>query len=276
MKSQKLISLLRGLVILILFMSCKTQVLVEQNQSTAGLVFIRSGKIQSFDIDKFGQFYTVDIHGELSKSDSKGTTTHSFSSNTLGELKSIDVSNPLKVLLFYRDFQHVVFLDNTLSETGRYSLDALGALDVSAVGLSNENNMWIYDPSESKLKKIDQDGNPLISSSQLVTYLGDLQPEHIIEAENYVIINDPDKGLYLFDTFGNYINSLKYNGIQSISTADKQVRFVHDGKYIGWNMDNYTTEEITIPELRTNQVRLLNGKIYYVSNGDIRVVDLRN
>src|SRR5204863_7479168 len=76
----------------------------------------------------------------------------------------IDVSNPLKVLLYYRDFATIVVLDRLLNVRNTIDLRKQNILQARAIGQSYDNKIWIYDEVENKLKKIDEEGRLLLQT----------------------------------------------------------------------------------------------------------------
>jgi len=64
--------------------------------------------------DHLGQFYMFDDK-QITKYDQKGNRVCSYSNNQLGSISHADVSDPLRIMLFYRDFNKLVFLDKNLA-----------------------------------------------------------------------------------------------------------------------------------------------------------------
>lgn len=64
---------------------------------------------------------------------------------SLGKITKIDLQNPLKIVLFYENFNTVVTLDNQLSETQKinFSENEIPIL-VTATGIASQNRLWIY------------------------------------------------------------------------------------------------------------------------------------
>jgi len=71
-----------------------------------------------------------------------------------GQASFIDVSNPLKVLLYYKDFATVVYAGSFLNIRNTIDLRKQNILQVKAIGQSYDNKIWVYDELESKLKKL--------------------------------------------------------------------------------------------------------------------------
>src|ERR1051325_6315709 len=99
---------------------------------------------KNFTTDNLGNDYL--LNGNLlEKYDGDGNFQKNFSNKNLGSISSVDAGNPLKVLVFYRSFQQVIFLDNMFSQSGNsISLDALGYNQTSLACSSHNSGFWIF------------------------------------------------------------------------------------------------------------------------------------
>ncbi|AWI25498.1 hypothetical protein [Flavobacterium pallidum] len=81
---------------------------------------------------------------------------------SLGKITRVDLQNPLKILLFYGNFNSAVLLDNQLNEVQRISFSALPEpLTVAACGTASQNRLWVYDSVSQKLILFDYLNNTL-------------------------------------------------------------------------------------------------------------------
>lgn len=71
---------------------------------------------------------------------------------SLGKITKVDLQNPLKILVFYEDFNAVILLDNQLNEIQKinFSNDNASIL-TSAIGVASQNNIWIFNSLSQKL-----------------------------------------------------------------------------------------------------------------------------
>lgn len=87
-----------------------------------------------------------------------------FSNSRLGQLSTIDASNPLTTLCFYEDYQVAVLLDRTLNPLTKINLTDWGYANVTAICQSGNNELWIYDASAMQLILLSKDrGTPVKS-----------------------------------------------------------------------------------------------------------------
>src|SRR5271157_882697 len=83
-------------------------------------------QISFMTTDNLGNLYVL-VNNELKKFDSQGNLLKTFSDKSHGNINFVDVSDPLKILLHFRDFHQLLFLDNTLSvKSDPILLDGLG------------------------------------------------------------------------------------------------------------------------------------------------------
>lgn len=83
----------------------------------------------------------------MNKSDKK-----TYFDSQLGKLEAAIVTNPLQIILFYKDFNTLVFLDNQLNETTRIEGNkSENNLIFDKIGLAQKNNFWFYEPNVQKI-----------------------------------------------------------------------------------------------------------------------------
>jgi hypothetical protein len=71
---------------------------------------------------------------------------------SLGKITRVDFQNPLQIVLFYKDFNTVILLDNQLNEVQKIDFNAQQiAINTEAVALSSQNKLWLYDGIGSKI-----------------------------------------------------------------------------------------------------------------------------
>ena len=233
----------------LLLMSCNT---TKSAIGTFSCELINS-PIIFFKIDVFGNIYTVDPSNKLKVYDPTLNLLFEYYNNGLGDITYIDITNPRKIILFFSGFQKMVFLDNTLSEIGRYESDFNLPFDIRAIGSSRDNNIWIYDALDYRLKKIDAKGRPILSTNPLQTHLDiDVIPDYIIEYNNEVLLIEEDKGVIVFDNLGNYLRYIRLDGAFSISVKENKLLYVKESFFYSKSLNNVFEETVQIQELSTN------------------------
>src|SRR5688572_11452353 len=158
------------------------------------------GEIADVAIDNLDNVYILTTNDQLKKYKPSGDSLAVYNNvRKFGKIYSIDVSNPLKVLLYYKDFSSIVVLDRLLAVRSTIDLRRKNILQVTAIGQSYDNNIWVFDAFDNKLKKIDDEGNILLETPDLrQVFSQELTPQQIIDQNNQLYFYVPVNGLFVF------------------------------------------------------------------------------
>lgn len=106
--------------------------------------------------DKLGNKYLWDSY-ELIKKNSKGEFLFSWQNPAGGKLSWIDPGDPFRILVFSKEANQVLWLDNKLAPiTDPVNLDQINILEVSGICSSKDGGFWVIDASTQKLIKLNQ------------------------------------------------------------------------------------------------------------------------
>ncbi|MFM7838426.1 MAG: hypothetical protein ACKO6K_02570, partial [Chitinophagaceae bacterium] len=109
------------------------------------------GLFSEVAVDQLNFIYLITTGGQLKKYNTRGDSLGMFNEvRRLGQLTAIDVSNPMKTLLFYQHFNTGVVLDRFLGRRNTLDLRQVNLLQVKAIGQAYDNGYWIYDEQESR------------------------------------------------------------------------------------------------------------------------------
>lgn len=97
---------------------------------------------QFLGYDQFGFYYTIK-NNVFSKT--KDNAAIEYKNISLGKITKVDLQNPLKIILFYENFNTVILLDNQLSEIQKinFSHNTIPIV-VNAIGIASHNQLWVY------------------------------------------------------------------------------------------------------------------------------------
>ncbi len=81
---------------------------------------------------------------------------YQFKDFNLGDLTSVDLIDPLRILLFYKDSNTVILLDNRLNELNRISFNEIKPLrTVSHATLAGNRHLWLFNVDSQRLEVFD-------------------------------------------------------------------------------------------------------------------------
>lgn len=175
---------------------------------------IISGEFTDFNVDNLGNLYVMSSSGQLKKLSPKGDSLAVFNNvRQYGKIHNIDVSNPLKVLLYFKDFGTIVVLDRFLNTRNTIDLRRIQLFQVKSIGQSYDNNIWVFDELESKLKRIAEDGRIIDQSTDFRQLFDSTpSPDFIVDQNKLVYLYDSAKGAFIFDYYGTFKNRIRFLG----------------------------------------------------------------
>ncbi len=199
-------------------------------------------------IDNFSNFYTA-TDNKVFKFSPDGTYLYPYEEFNYGKIGMVDVTNPMKILVFCPDFMTVITLDKYLSPLTTYNFFDLGYQNVSAVTMSNDGLLWFYDNTDFKLKKIDETGAIKLQSQPLNTALDAVpNPDFMVEKDNAVYLNDPAIGIMVFDIFGNYNKTIPIKGLKKFQVFQDQIIYFDSGRLNAYNFISLDLKSIQLPD----------------------------
>lgn len=260
----------------LIFPSCSAKI-PSPPPDTSAYELIKKIEIQSKLIatDKLQQLYVITINNEVIKYSPDGKELFRFSNNTLGDLTHIDITNPFSVLLYYSEFMTVYTLDRTLNKTGEFSLFDLNLIDVETVGMSNDNNVWLYDLVFYKIKKINRNGEVLRESIINLSneFEKPLQPNFILERDNWLYVNDPNLGILVFDIYAQYQKTINLKGLTYFQIIDNQLIYKEKKQLKSFNLKSLSTKIIDLPEgvSSGNQIAIQKSRLFVRKRDGVEV-----
>ena len=231
--------------------------------------------ISSFTVDNLGELYIINIDNQLKKYNEKGDSVGVFNQVTkYGKLSYVEAKNPWKAILFYQDYLTIVLLDKYLNVLTNINLRNQDIFRVKAVTTSYDNNIWLFDEQDNKLKKIDDSGNRLFETVDFRLLFDSVPtPQKIIDYDGFVYLYDPEKGLYTFDYYGSFKNRLSFLHWTDIEIIDKQI--------YGFDKDHLYRYTPPLPDVKkyslspslqnNNSIKVSNHRIYMLKNQQLEI-----
>lgn len=223
--------------------------------------------IVDFTVDNLGNIYVLNIDNQLKKLNADGDSLAVFNDvRRYGKIATIDASNPLKVLVYYREFTTIIELDRYLNIVNTIDLRKQNILQAKAVGLAYDNNVWVYDEMDAKLKRIGDDGS-LVDQTTDFRQLFDSTPDPAIirDQGGLVYLYDPVKGVYAFDHYGALKSHLILPGWLDFDVIDKSLLGRDDKKFYRYQLGTLDMREEPIPAAYAGATRIrITPTVIYV------------
>lgn len=223
--------------------------------------------------DNFSNLYVIKDF-RITLFDLNGEQQFVFEDYSNGKISQVDVTDPMKIIVYYKDFMFVRLLDKTLSDLSSFRLNNFGFDLVEAIGHTRDRKFWIYSQSDFKLKKIDDAGN-VFNESELFNILFEeaINPTKIIEYEGFVYLLDEENGVYVFDQFGTYSKRIPLKNINYLQILQNKLIYFNGESLNSYDLNWSTSKEMPLPikEDPILGVLLQKGRLFVQTKGKIHI-----
>ncbi len=235
--------------------------------------------IESFTVNNLGEIYIINTNNQLKKLNDKGDSAGVFNMVTkYGRLSYVEAQNPWRTILYYKNFFTIVLLDKFLNVLTNINLRKQNIFSVKAVTGSYDNNIWLYDEQDSKLKKIDDAGNILMETVDFRRLLDSVpSPVQIIDSDGFVYLYDPKKGLYVFDYYGSFKNKLSFLNWKDFTVTGKKIYGFDDNYFYSYELNSLDLKQYALPLIfkEYTALKVGNNKLYLLKNNNLQVYSLQ-
>lgn len=200
-------------------------------------------------MDELGNTYVVRNDNALIRYDNQGDSTGFYRSVLNGDITAIDATNPLRVLLYYAAYTKALLLDRMLSEKSAIDLRRQHILTSAAVATSSDGKLWVYDPFNARLIKVDDAGEITRTSNDLRQQIEEVPtPVFMLERDRRVYVADLSRGVLVFDQFANYISTLPLKPVERLQAFDQQLVYRIGNTLHSYDMKSFSAREFPLPD----------------------------
>lgn len=234
------------------------------SQKTIETSFVSKTKFEAenlIDIDNFGTFFY--INNNVFNKQQKGKSLN-YSNVQLGSITSANTFNPLKINLFYKDFNTVIILDNRLGEMFKIDFNNVEPYkNIAHISTGFDNTLWLFNQDTQQLELFDYK-TKVTRTKTLPIKNNVLQ---IISNYNYCWLLTK-KHLYKYNYFGSLVLKMEHNGFSDMAENNGNIILKKDNNlfYLKKNAKNITP--IAIPNLLIKQF-FVTGETLYIYADEI-------
>lgn len=222
-----------------------------------------------FDIDSFGTLYFSKEDNSFNKKTKDTTIT--YSNFQLGEISSANAFNPLKVNLFYQDFNTVLILDNRLAEIYKIDFNTIQPYkNVSFVSTGFSNTLWLFNLDKQHLELYDYKTNTVkLKTVPVQSNVLDLKSDY-----NYCYMLT-ENFLYVYNYFGSLIGKYKNEDYEAMAFSKGHLVLKKENQLYILSKDDTIITPIKHPNLLINQFLVTNETLYIYHNNLLRQYQLK-
>lgn len=192
----------------------------------------------------------IGAKSQLTKLDMEGAFIGQYFPMFQGNITCIDAKDPRRILVYFKDYSYVVFLNQDLVNAGTlsfYNMNrrpqpiSLDVINLSFASLSclDEYNeaYWVYDENTSDLVLVDQNNQIDFKGDALDQFLDfDPEPNFMIMEANRLFINNPSSGVYIFDENARFVMKLPLFGLKKIQVFEDMLFYTSNSFLIAYNL----------------------------------------
>ncbi len=201
---------------------------ISNNDSLNNLELIKTIKVQGNKIysDPLENYY-IATQNSIWKTSSQNNNNFVFSAKKSGNINYIDAGDPMKILVFYKDLSLITFLDNFLAEESlNIQLLDFNLDQAEVVCKSLNNGIWVYEAKQDKLVKINNNLQQEIEILNVQRMLGEaFAPKQMLERTSGLYLNDPEKGIFVFDNYGAFLRKIPETNISKFNVFENVIAF---------------------------------------------------
>ncbi|MCF8294031.1 MAG: hypothetical protein K9I70_09490 [Chitinophagaceae bacterium] len=217
--------------------------------SADSLVFLKTIPIEArlVSTDPVGNIYLVKENNTLLRLNDKGDSIGVFNEIKKGKISHIDASNPLRILLFFSDYNQLVVLNNMLTRKNVYQLNSIGLNNVSCIANSADGNIWLYDQSSGSLLKVNEQLTILQNTNLRTISENPTSPTDMTEYDRALYIADTVDGIRKFDQFGFY-NTTYHIKTSSFQFFNAYLVYFSTPYLFSYHTKSFTERKLPLPE----------------------------
>lgn len=228
------------------------------SQNSIEVQFIDKIKPQEDNLIQIDNFKNAYYVGENALVKQTNTSEYIYNNFQLGQLNIVDVFNPLKINLFYRDFNTLVVLDNRLSEIEKINFNLKRPFrNVSHIATAHDNTIWCFNQNTQELELFDYRTNTTKAKTLPI-------PENVIQiTSNYNTCWVLTKNyLYVYNYFGSLLKKMKNDGYSSLRECNGNI-VLQKGNFLFYLKNNTGNAiPIQLPNLLIKQFFVTNETLY--------------
>ncbi|WP_191858090.1 hypothetical protein [Hanstruepera ponticola] len=220
-------------------------------------------------IDNFGTEYYV-TNNILYKKTPEATIN--YSNVQLGNITTVNTYNPLKIVLFYQDFNTVIILDNRLAEVFKIDFNTTQTYrNVSHVSIGNDNTIWIFNRDIQQLELYDYKLKQVRATTLPVTSeVLDLKSNYNycwLLTENFV---------YKYNYFSSLLYKIKNEGYQKLAETNDNILLQRENELLYLDDKTQKILPLNLPELLIKQFLVTTETLYIYDSKILHEFQLKN
>ena len=232
--------------------------------------WIKAVDASAVEVDRLGNIYLMK-NNVVAKYDADMNFLCAYDNYPAGSMSSLDVSNPFKVIVFYSEFNKLIYLDSKLAELlSPLMLDDAGLYNIKVVCSSSFGGFWVFDEQNSCVRRV----NPSLEVSQQGTNiydkLGDADVVAMRESINYLFLLTDNGKVLILDKFGNFYRTFETDGECTDFCIDNDILYYSiNGEIVAYDVADDKTVPIPTDGKKADKFRIRHDLLYLLDDNKL-------
>ena len=220
-------------------------------------------------LDKFDDLYYLKNNVLFKVNDNQNWQ---FKDYNLGEIHFVDITNPLQILVFYKNFQSIVILDNQLNEIRRTAINPEENFFIKHISLSIQNKMWFYDEKFQRFGLFDMQKSHWSSFPYVIKN----NPISFFSSLNNLYWLDENNNLFEMSIFGQVNKLVNFDQNTFVHAVnDLTIIFEKNKKFFQMNYKKDEVLEIKIPLEKFEKIMFKKQKMFIFTDTNFYLYTLK-
>lgn len=188
-----------------------------------------------------------------------------FKDFQLGDIYSVDIINPMNIVVYYQDFNTAVLLDNKLSEIERINFNNIFEfINSSQVSLAANTSLWVFNMDSQQLELYNYRSNTKLLVSQPIN--GEVLS--LASNINYGFILTEEK-IRAYNIYGSLLAEINNDGFQKIVQLNENLIALKDNELYYIDKETREITKIKTPEISIKDLQLTQDFLYIYNENKI-------
>ncbi len=137
--------------------------------------------------------------------------------------------------------------------------------------------MDVLDAQNFQLIQLDVNLNIIQKTGNLAQVLGiNLNPDFLMEYNNYVYLNDSAQGILVFDSYGSYYKTIPITGLTTFQVRGNDLFYVSKNRIHTFHLKTIMEDITKAPDTLASEVRIEKNLLYEKYKDTMRVFEVKN
>ncbi len=223
-----------------------------------GVIPLKSDRF--IGVDSYGSYYYLD-DGVFYKR--MRDQLYNYYNVQLGTPTDIDILDPLGITLFYRDYNTVVQLDNTLNESNLVNFNSFNVFrEVIHATTAINKNLWVFDQINQQLETFNY------QTQRFLAINNPIQDPVLVQRSNYNFCwLLTEKTLYQFNIYGSLVTTLPNEEYDNFIQSNGRLLFKKGAHLHYLPKNSLDLTKLPLVEIEVQQLSL-SGESLYIYDGE--------